>query len=418
MKKLIFILILLSTFGVFAERPVVAVFEIENKTSGKNRLSNDEIELIAELMRSELIKCNEFDVMRKDEMDAAISQHVKKSHQLNRDRNYAIELGKTISARFIIISKILKDGKLFRISAEMIDTETGKSGRSGNEKFTIDDDSDSKDEAIASVIRQLLGEKNESLIPKKPKKSEDESACEDAKSDNIAESWEAYLELFPQGLCAKEAKEKLDEIICQKAARINTVEIWEEYLENYNGKCKMDAIKNIKKLKNAASRQQNTTHENPQNQYGGNSNSAAAADTANTELVGNREWSELSEKKMNFYEAKNYCRKLRDNGNSDWRLPTIDELRTLIQNCHESETDGKCKVSEDKGCLSYECLSERYCECGPNNMGVHSKLGDTVIIWSSSMKTGSNDTIFVVDFLRAGINSIYIGTRNNVRCTR
>ena len=414
MKKLIFILILLSTFVVFAERPVVAVFEIENKTSGKNRLSDDEIELIAELMRSELIKCNEFEVMRKDEMDAAISQHVKKSHQLNRDRNYAIGLGKTISARFIIISKILKDGKLFRISAEMIDTEIGTSGRSGNEKFTIDDDSDSKDEAIASIIRQLLGEKNESLIPKKPKMSEDQLECEHAKTENTAESWETYLEFYPRGVCVQEAKEKLDEIACQQALRANTIEALQEYLDNFNGKCKVEASKNIKKLKKAASKS-NSSYNNPQH-HGGNSNSAA--DTANTELVGNREWSELSEKKMNFREAKNYCKKLRDNGNSDWRLPTIDELRTLIKSCPGSETFGACKISEAENCLSNACISDRYCECGPNSMGEHSKLEDTAIIWSSSSKTGANDRIFIVDFLRGGISTNSVETRNNVRCTR
>ena len=104
MKKLILILIFFSAFGLFAAKPVVAVLEIENKTTGNNKLTRDEAELIADLMRSELIQSNEFDVMRKDEMELAIAKHVKQSHQLNRDSKYAIELGKTISAKYIIIT--------------------------------------------------------------------------------------------------------------------------------------------------------------------------------------------------------------------------------------------------------------------------------------------------------------------------
>ncbi|MBO4699901.1 DUF1566 domain-containing protein [bacterium] len=417
MKKSIFILVLLTCWGLFAEKPIVAVLEIENKTSGKNGLSSDEIELIAELMRSELIQTNEFNVMRKDEMEAAIAQHVKKSHQLNRDSKYAIELGKTISARYIITSKILKDGKKFRISAEMINTEIGSSTRSGNAKFTIDDDDDSKDKAIASLIKQLLGEREESL---RPKKSEGQIACEEANAAGSEQKWKSFLKYYADEYpeCVPEAKKQLEEIAYHKAERENSVEAWQEYLDEYplaNKRHAIEAEEQIEKLKKAASKQQNQNlNYNTQNQKTDNSIPTSAA----TEQVGNREWSELSEKKMNFNEAKNYCRKLRDGGNSDWRLPTIDELRTLIQNCPGSETAGACKVSEDEGCLSNMCISERYCECAPKTSGEHSKLGDTTIIWTSSLKTQTNNRAFTVDFLRGGIGSNNTESRYNVRCTR
>lgn len=375
MKRLIFILIFLSSFGLLAEKPVVAVWEIDNKTAGKNKLSQYDAELIADLMRDELIQADEFIVMSKDEMESAIAQHVKKSHQLNKDKKYAIEMGKQISARFVVTSWIKTDGKSFRMFAEITDTETGRSPRSGKAKFAMDDDS--KDLAIAGLIRQLLGERDETL---KPKKSKDQAECESARSDGSLEAWESYLEAFPEG------------------------------------ECKVEANRNIKKMRKTETRQNRTpAYENQQNQYGGSSSTAASAAT---EQVGNREWSELSDKKMNFNEARNYCRKLRDGGNSDWRLPTIDELRTLIQSCPGTETFGACKVSEEEGCLSSACVSDRYCECGPNSMGNHSKLGDTAIIWSSSMKTKSNERVFVVDFLRGGISSNLSETRNNVRCTR
>ena len=51
-------------------------------------------------------------------------------------------------------------------------------------------------------------------------------------------------------------------------------------------------------------------------------------------------------------DAVNYCKKLNENGYNDWRLPNIDELRTLIKNCSKTETGGECQVSEQNGCLS------------------------------------------------------------------
>ena len=42
------------------------------------------------------------------------------------------------------------------------------------------------------------------------------------------------------------------------------------------------------------------------------------------------QWSKKSSRKMNWVEAANYCEYLNQDGYSDWRLPNIDELRTLI----------------------------------------------------------------------------------------
>jgi hypothetical protein len=39
-----------------------------------------------------------------------------------------------------------------------------------------------------------------------------------------------------------------------------------------------------------------------------------------------------SDKALTWRKAKNYCRDLRSEGNSDWRLPTLDELATLVDN--------------------------------------------------------------------------------------
>ena len=46
-------------------------------------------------------------------------------------------------------------------------------------------------------------------------------------------------------------------------------------------------------------------------------------------------WSDASNDSMNWYDAVEYCKDL------GGRLPTISELRTLIQNCSATETGGE-----------------------------------------------------------------------------
>ena len=233
------------SFGLFAAKPVVAVWEIDNKTLGKNKLSKYDAELIADLMRDELVQSQEFTVMSKDDMESAIAKHVKKSHQLNKDKNYAIELGRQISARFVVTSWIKNDGKSFRMFAEITDTETATTTHSGRAKFVMDDDS--KDIAVASLIRQLLGEREETL---RPKKSDDQVACEKARSSREPAGWIAYKKRYPNGICIEEADMELDRMGCELAKSQNTIEGWEGYLKRHpNGICYFDADTAILKLK-------------------------------------------------------------------------------------------------------------------------------------------------------------------------
>lgn len=417
MKKLLLVLLLFSSFGLFAEKPVVAVLEIENKTSGKSRLSSDEVELIAELMRSELIQTDEFNVMRKDEMEAAIAQHVKKSHQLNRDSKYAIELGKTISARYIIISKILKDGKKFRISAEMINTEIGSSPHSGNAKFTLDDD-DSKDIAIASLIKQLLGERDESL---RPKKSEGQMACEEARAVGSEQKWKGFLKYYADEYpeCVLEAKKQLEEIAYHKAERENSVESWTEYLDEYplaNKRHTIEAEEQIEKLKKAETKK-NFTNSNSRQSDNVAGNTGNTIEAGNTIELDGAFWSQLSDKKLSFKEADAYCSNLNSGGYNDWHLPAIDDLRTLIQNCPNLETDGTCRLSENGGCLlARKCLNKNNCKCSTS--GKYSKLHDSAAIWSASVNSSDSQEAYFIDFGSGKIDVQYIGAKAFVRCTR
>lgn len=108
-------------------------------------------------------------------------------------------------------------------------------------------------------------------------------------------------------------------------------------------------------------------------------------------------------------EALAYCSDLEEGGYTDWHLPNIDELRSLIQNCPGSELGGACKASEENGCLDKdECYSMGDCfSCSSDKekTGKYSKLNDAFEywFWSSSTRTDYTDAAWVVEFYAAYI---------------
>ena len=102
--------------------------------------------------------------------------------------------------------------------------------------------------------------------------------------------------------------------------------------------------------------------------------------------------------------SQHLCRKVLINishigrgGYNDWKVPSIDELRTLIQNCPATETGGECGVTDT--CLSFRLCSLNACTgCEFDNYGKgkYSKLGDIEQFWSSSVqpKKSRHVTVF------------------------
>ena len=146
----------------------------------------------------------------------------------------------------------------------------------------------------------------------------------------------------------------------------------------------------------------------------------AEQQSVEAEENGSLYWSSRSDQRMDWDEAVNYCKNLNEGGYNDWRLPNIDELRTLIKNCPETATGGQCKVSEKSGCLSSSCLP-CYCDKRNNNGGYYSKLGDddNVELWSSSVLSDDSNFRWLVYF---GDGSVfangYKANSINVRCVR
>lgn len=122
-------------------------------------------------------------------------------------------------------------------------------------------------------------------------------------------------------------------------------------------------------------------------------------------------WSDIiSTGDGSWYGAVAACEKL------GGRLPTISELRTLIQNCPATETGGECGVTDD--CLSYDdCLNDACSGCELVSFGEYSVFGDGNWFWSSSEV--SEDYAWAVYFSEGRVG--YNDSKNypmGTRCVR
>ena len=146
--------------------------------------------------------------------------------------------------------------------------------------------------------------------------------------------------------------------------------------------------------------------------------------------IGSLIWSDCSANEMNWSSAKQYCEDLTEGGYSDWRLPNIDELRTLLI---ADRVSNRCRVSERNNCLAGNCWSCSTCtqtgtqkdRTGCSDWGTaysdgrYSRLGDgKVFLWSSSTLSGSPNGAWAVDFAYGLVNISIKSFNYYVRCVR
>ena len=133
-------------------------------------------------------------------------------------------------------------------------------------------------------------------------------------------------------------------------------------------------------------------------------------------------WSKKADTTYNWSGAGRYCNGLSEGGYSDWHLPTISELRTLIQNCSGTQMPGgSCGVrdEEDLVCLAGSCRLVDCHSCTSDSTGGHSKFGDTDWFWSSSARSDNLSNAWDVNFKYGYVNNTSKGNGNGyVRCVR
>lgn len=114
-----------------------------------------------------------------------------------------------------------------------------------------------------------------------------------------------------------------------------------------------------------------------------------------------------------FRQAQAYCGQLALGGRDDWRLPSIDELRTLIVDCPGRELGGACRISEDD-CLDKQCWEQRDCGHCNEKQGPadgcywqpdtwEGSCTDGWFFWSDSAFNGLTDHLWVVRYQGGGL---------------
>ena len=157
------------------------------------------------------------------------------------------------------------------------------------------------------------------------------------------------------------------------------------------------------------------------------------------QVIGGLMWSALSNDIFEWPDAVLYCRDLDELGYSDWRLPTVDELRILIQNCQYTETGGSCGLTEEcvQQWTSESDLNNYRDICGGNHLAScecdeededyyryydysicrpYSKLGDRDRLWSSTETAGAY--ALWINFCSADIVVGIQSYKHYVRCVR
>lgn len=140
-------------------------------------------------------------------------------------------------------------------------------------------------------------------------------------------------------------------------------------------------------------------------------------------------WSQKSDNTMTYSEARSYCQNYSEGGLSGWRLPNIDELRTLLI---ASRVSSKCGVSAITNCLSSSCWGCLSCtQTGTQDLngicdsygssyidGRYGKFGETGFFWSSSNRSNGTGFVWGVNFNNGSVLSDDQSNTNSVRCVR
>lgn len=132
--------------------------------------------------------------------------------------------------------------------------------------------------------------------------------------------------------------------------------------------------------------------------------------------------------RVSFEDAQEYCQNLSLDGESDWRLPNIDELRTLIRGCPDSEYGGACIATDgsgpDSNWVEEDCLGCPYME-GPAIGGCYwpdeleGECADGAGFWTTSFFPSSENDVWAFGFANCRLESTYTDEHENrVRCVR
>ena len=126
---------------------------------------------------------------------------------------------------------------------------------------------------------------------------------------------------------------------------------------------------------------------------------------------------------MNWQSAADFCDAMALCGDDDWRLPTVDELRSLVRGCPDTETGGACEVTDY--CATPDCWNSACDSCafdeGPD-AGCYRPAemeGSCIPMWTSTGDEESEPGAWTVGFRTAAVANVTKTTIDaGARCVR
>jgi hypothetical protein len=130
-------------------------------------------------------------------------------------------------------------------------------------------------------------------------------------------------------------------------------------------------------------------------------------------------WTTNVEEVLSHEAASTYCADLELDGHKDWRLPTVNELRSIITGCGATETSGACEVTDN--CLSSACRADSCggCEAIPNDCYIKPALKSHCgYTWASATQSDYTDNAWGVGFNGAHVSTGLKTNSGSARCVR
>ncbi|MCP4129680.1 MAG: hypothetical protein GY754_01570 [bacterium] len=138
MKNLIRVCILfffvIGANNAFAEKMRIAVIDFQPKDVSKNVAMK-----VSELIRNEMVDVGKFVIIERAQMSAILGEH-ELAQSGCTDVSCAVEVGKLISARKILVGSVMQLGRKIIISGRIVDVEKGVAEFSTNQEASSQDD--------------------------------------------------------------------------------------------------------------------------------------------------------------------------------------------------------------------------------------------------------------------------------------
>ena len=141
----------LMTAAAEANKPVVAVFQIQNKA----KLNKDAIEQLTDVIATELSASQRYQVIPSSDLKTALAAKKSESYEACYDESCQIEIGKELAAEKTLATKVSRLGKTCIVTMQLFDLRKSASENAAKTKGKCDVESILA--LIEQAVRQLTG---------------------------------------------------------------------------------------------------------------------------------------------------------------------------------------------------------------------------------------------------------------------